>query len=138
MTRINIKAVLIASVAMFFLDLISGVLLLPIFSDIHVLDSSNAEQIDQALRAVTLSNAYLICVLISGTVTTILGGYLAARIAKKYPYFNAAAFGVIGIAIGLVLSSDVPLWFDIIGYVSTLPAALYGGHLAKQGYSAKS
>lgn len=122
---------------MFFLDLISGVLLLPLFSDIRVLNSTNAEQIDQALRAVSLSNVYLICALISGTSTTILGGYLAARIAKTYPYFNAAAFAVIGIVIGLVLSSDTPLWFDIIGYVSTLPAALYGGRLAKQGYSAK-
>ena len=138
MTRINIKAVLIAAVSMFFLDLISGVLLLPLFSDIHVLDGSNAEQIDQALTAVTLSNAYLICALISGTITTILGGYMAARIAKKYPYFNAAAFGAVGIAIGIILSSDVPLWFDIIGYLSALPAALFGGHLAKRAYTAKT
>ena len=137
MTRINVKAVSIATVSMFFLDLLSSVLLLPLFSDTHVLDSSNAEQIEQALSAMTLSDGYLICTLISGTLTTILGGYLAARIAKIYPYFNAAAFGVVAIAIGCILSNDAPLWFDIIGYLSTLPAAIYGGHLAKQAYSAK-
>ena len=137
MTRINVKAVLIASVSMFFLDLVSGVLLLPIFSEIHVFDGSSAEQIDRALTAVTLSSGFLISTLISGTITTILGGYLAARIAKKYPYFNAAAFGVIGITVSFILSNNAPLWFDIIGYLSTLPAALYGGHLAKQTTSAK-
>lgn len=138
MTRINVKAVLIASVSMFFLDLVSGVLLLPIFSEIHVFDGSSAEQIDRALTAVTLSSGFLISTLISGTITTILGGYLAARIAKKYPYFNAAAFGVIGITVSFILSNNAPLWFDIIGYLSTLPAALYGGHLAKQTTSAKT
>ena len=138
MTRINVKAVLIASVSMFFLDLVSGVLLLPIFSEIHVFDGSSAEQIDRALTAVTLSSGFLISTLISGTITTILGGYLAARIAKKYPYFNAAAFGVIGIAVSFILSNNAPLWFDVIGYLSTLPAALYGGHLAKQTTSAKT
>jgi uncharacterized membrane protein AbrB (regulator of aidB expression) len=138
MTRIDLKAILIAAVSMFILDLISGVLLLPFFADINVLDGASAEQIEQAIKAISLSNTYLISAFICGTITTILGGFLAAKIAKKYPYFNAAAFGVIGIVIGLVLSSDVPLWFEIIGYLSTLPAALYGGHLAKQGYSAKS
>jgi predicted membrane channel-forming protein YqfA (hemolysin III family) len=137
MTRINVKAVLIASVSMFILDLISGVVLLPLFSDVQILDGSSAEQVEQAMQAVTLSDAYLICALITGTITTLLGGYLAAKIAKKYPYFNAAAFGLMGIAISLIMSSDVPLWFDIIGYLSTIPAALYGGHFAKQQYSAK-
>ncbi len=137
MTRINVKAVLIASVSMFILDLISGVVLLPLFADVHVLDGSSTEQVEQAMQAVTLNDAYLICTLITGTITTILGGYLAARIAKKYPYFNAAAFGLIGITIGFIMSSDVPLWFDVIGYLSTIPAALYGGYLAKQRYSSK-
>jgi hypothetical protein len=137
MTRISLKAVLIASVSMLILDLISGVVLLPLFADIQALDGTSAEQIDQAITAVALSDTYLICALISGTMTTIFGGYLAAKIAKKYPYFNAATFGLIGIIIGLVMSSDVPLWFDLIGYLSTLPAAIYGGHIAKQRHSAK-
>lgn len=117
---------------MFILDFISSVFLLLLFADIGTLDSTNAEQIARAIKAVALNNSYLICALISGTATTIFGGYLAARIAKKYPYFNAAAVGLIGMIIGFIVSSDVPLWFDTIGYLSTLPAALYGGHLAKK------
>jgi hypothetical protein len=64
----------------------------------------------------------------------VIGGYVAARLARGYPYFNALAIGLLGIALGIVLEllgSDVPGWVDAISYIVAVPAALFGGNLAK-------
>jgi hypothetical protein len=74
---------------------------------------------------------YLTSVLIFGTASTVLGGYLAARLAGAIPYFNALAFGVLGLTVSMLTSGDLPTWFKIIAFGITLPAALLGGHIAK-------
>ena len=74
---------------------------------------------------------YLTLVLVFGTASTVLGGYLAARLAPSVPYFNALAFGVLGLIVSTLTSGDLPLWFKIVGFAVTLPAALLGGHIAK-------
>lgn len=79
----------------------------------------------------TLSTNFLLGSIILGTLSTMVGGYLAARIAKKEPYWNAGAIGVLGIVLGLLLAKDYPLWFNVVGFLLALPAALLGGHLAR-------
>lgn len=132
MTRISIKAILISVPVMLALDTLCGIFLMSIFSGGRFRDGLNAKQIHETILAVTLSNGYLIGSLILGSLTTIFGGYLAAAIAKKYPYFNAAVFGSIAIILGIIMNNDTPFWVSAIAYLSTLPAALYGGHLAKK------
>ena len=69
--------------------------------------------------------------LIFSTASTVLGGYLAARLARAVPYFNALAFGVLGLVLSVLTVPDVPTWFKVLGFGLTLPAALLGGHIAK-------
>jgi hypothetical protein len=63
-----------------------------------------------------------------------LGGYLAARIAKAHHYVNAMVIGVMGIIIGILgaiaAGGEYPLWSFVIGFLLVLPAALLGGRLA--------
>jgi hypothetical protein len=71
----------------------------------------------------------------ASTLSTVVGGYIAARVAKEAIYLNSGMFGVIGISIGLLvggeyLSGEYPLWFTVLGYISITPSALLGGYLA--------
>jgi hypothetical protein len=89
------------------------------------------EQMRRGFQVLFQDARYLTFALIFGTATTVLGGYLAARLARAVPYFNALAFGVLGLTVNLLTSVDVPIWFKVIGFGLTLPAALLGGHIAK-------
>ena len=68
-----------------------------------------------------------------GSLSTVAGGYVSARIAKRLPYMNSAAVGVVGLVLGAFLADGtLPLWFNLLGFASVLPMALVGGHLAKR------
>jgi hypothetical protein len=91
---------------------------------------------EEAMDALTMSTPFLVGSLILGILSTVLGGFVAARIAKTRHYANAAVIGVLGVIFGVFLAGWDPLWVDAIGLLLTIPAALLGGHLAipaKQG-----
>lgn len=131
MANISIKAVILASLAVFGVDIISQMTLINAFGG----PALNSEMSDEQMRAAMLvlfqDTRYLTFVLVLGTASTVLGGYLAARLARNVPYFNALAFGVLGLVVSALTSSELPLWFKIVGFGLTLPAALLGGHIAK-------
>jgi hypothetical protein len=132
MRRVSLKALLISSVVMLALDTVGGIIMTILFGRESFQEGMTPQQTQAALEAINQSNGFLLAGLAYGTTTTIVGGYLAARLAKTFPYFNAAAFGLVGIALSVLLASDSPLWFTSIGLLSTLPAALFGGHLARR------
>lgn len=84
----------------------------------------------ETVAAFTHTAVYAVWSLILGTVTTVVGGYVAARIGNMSPYINAALVGVLGVVIAFLLGSPGPLWFNIIGYGVVIPAALLGGYVA--------
>jgi hypothetical protein len=133
MKRIDPKAVFIAMLLSLLLGLIGSSLATAAFSG--ELDSNlSPEQVSAALLQQT---DFLLVLLFLDGFTTVIGGYVAARLARGYPYFNALAIGLFGIALSIVLelllgSSDVPGWVNAISYIAAVPTALLGGHLAKQ------
>jgi hypothetical protein len=127
---INIKAVVLATLAVFGVDIVSSMLLFDAFGGPDMSGMTD-EQMRAALLVMFQDTRYLTIALILGTASTVLGGYLAARLAQSVPYFNALAFGVLGLVMSLFTSSDLPVWFKVIGLGLTLPAALAGGHIAK-------
>ena len=83
------------------------------------------------------SSLFLMTSLLYGTGTTVFGGYVAARLARAFPYFNALAVGAIGIVLGLLLASEAPWWADALAY---LPDALdkgWSGELPAAQYRAE-
>ena len=137
MNRISLKALLISLAVMLALDTLGGMILTIFFAGPSLRENATPEQTQAAVEAVNQSSGFLLSALVYGTVTTILGGYLAARLAKRLPYFNAGALGLASIAIGILLAGTSPLWFDVVGFFVTLPAALFGGHLAKRDVPGK-
>ena len=137
MRGISFKAVLIATVAVFGLDIFVGSVLVGIFSE--GFSPEMTEQEMDALFAGLLENgAYMFWSAVLGTLTTIVGGYIAARKAGSLPYKNAFAFGLLGILIGSFMMGDLPTWYNVLWVVTTLPAALCGGYIAKRQMQANA
>jgi hypothetical protein len=131
MHSISIRAVVLASLAVFGVDIISNFVLISLFGGPTFGSGMTDEQMRRALEVLFQDARYLTFALIFGTASTVLGGYLAARLARAVPYFNALAFGVLGLTVSMLTSGDLPTWFKIFGFGFTLPAALLGGHIAK-------
>jgi hypothetical protein len=131
MFNISVKALVLASLAVFGVDILSGMVLISAFGGPTLNSGMTDEQMRQALVVLFQDTRYLTMALILGTASTVLGGYLAARLARSVPYFNALAFGVVGLVLSSLSSADLPTWFKVLGLGLTLPAALAGGHLAK-------
>jgi hypothetical protein len=133
MQGVSIKAVAIALVATLGLDIVAGLVLTSVLGGDQLAAAKNDEQRRQIMMMVAQSPAFLRWAAIEGTLTTVLGGYLAARLAEHVPYMNALAFGLLGIVIAL-LPGEVtpPRWYLIFALVTTVPAALVGGHIAKR------
>lgn len=73
----------------------------------------------------------MIASLILGSLTTVVGGYVAGRYGKDAPITNALLFGLLGVAVGwLFVDKEAPLWFNIPGFMSIIPAAIFGGYVA--------
>ena len=118
---------------MLMLDIFSSVILFLVYSSLTP-DTTEGTLVSAQLSPAQ-DNGYLVAGLLLGTLTTVLGGYLVARIAKKMPFFNALAVGLMSLIAGIVLGGngdEVPLWYQIMGYITVIPAALAGARLAQR------
>ncbi|MBC8027396.1 MAG: hypothetical protein H7Y89_15505, partial [Steroidobacteraceae bacterium] len=111
MRKIRITAVVIAFVAELGLDQIFATILLVAFGHSGFSpDLSDAEKV-AFVQAVWSDGAFVLCAFVLGTATTILGGYVCARIAKVFPYYNGLAIGVVGFVFTLLVMGEAPWWY---------------------------
>lgn len=130
----NLKAIAFGTALVFALDSLTGIFLFLAFGGDQISAGATQEEIRTVADRVQQMDGYLLCSLVIGTLTTVLGGYATGRIAKQLPLLNACAVGVIGIGLGLILGSpgESPWWFNTIGYLTNVPAAIVGGYLARR------
>ena len=133
MRGINLPAILVASLAVIGVDFVWSFLLISLFGGPAFHSATTEQQFRAATLALLQDVRYLTGSLIFGTASTVLGGFLAARLARAVPYFNALAFGILGLILSAFAVEDVPTWFQISSLGIIVPAALLGGHLAKHG-----
>ena len=119
MKNISIKGIIFAVLAVVILDTISGIALIPIFVK---------DMTEESLKVLSHEVGLLIFSMFFGTISTVIGGFIAAKYGKLAPYKNAAVIGVIGIILGVLLSSNYPLWFNVLALLITLPSALLGAY----------
>lgn len=131
MPNISIRAVILATLAVLGVDILSGMVLTQVFGGPGFDSNLSQDEIRRAYEVLMQDVRYLTLGMILGTASTVLGGYLAARLARSMPYFNALAFGVLGMLISMIGTGDLPMWFKILGLILSLPAAVLGGHIAK-------
>jgi len=109
MPSISIRAVILATLAVLGVDILSGMVLAQMFGGPGFDSNLSQEEIRRAYQVLMQDVRYLTLGLILGTASTVLGGYLAARLARSMPYYNALAFGVLGMLIGIIGTADVPI-----------------------------
>jgi hypothetical protein len=134
MKHIRLWAICVAFVAELFADILISSITLAVFAGDSISADLDRETMLKATDVIVNSNEFLMTRVIFGTATTIGGGYLAARLAKTYPYYNGLGIGLIGVIFGILQWGD-PLWLNFFALISTIPASIYGAHLAKQHMS---
>jgi hypothetical protein len=133
MKSIDIRAIVLATLAVFGIDLVRDFVLFSVFAD--PVTSGNEEQARAAAAALATDSGFLRATLILGTASTAVGGLLVARIARSIPYFNALAYGVLGMLLSTLGTGELPMWFRVVGIGLTVPASLLGAYFGKRPLS---
>ncbi len=96
-----------------------------------------AEALQEALKEMLSSQEGLLALLVIGALCTILGGYLAGRIARTEEVKHGAFVGAVSLIVGVLQTgmageaSPVPYWYELLGYVLAIPAGALGGSFAQ-------
>jgi hypothetical protein len=130
--RLSFHALITAFCSEVLADLLVARLLFPMFAGDQLVPDMDEKALTAVVRTVYESTTYLPIMFMFGTLTTVAGAYLAARLARRIPYYHGLAMGIIGVAFGLFLWSDAPIWLDYLGLVLTIPFSLLGAHLARK------
>lgn len=132
MSELSIKGILLGVLTDTGGNTIAGIILMVIFASGRITPDMSGQEINDAILALAQGGGFLLASLIVGLGFTILGGYVAARVAKKGIYQNSAMVGAIDMLLGILFSGTSAHWFDIAGFLIVIPAALLGGHLARK------
>ena len=125
LSDIKFKAVIVGAIVdnagtLFFMTLLAAALVSRGLSEDEVMSRMKSE-------------SGLLLGLIIGLGNTVLGAYIAGRMARNAERVHGALVAVIGMVVALIFrESGVPAWFDIAGFAAMLPAGLFGGHLAQK------
>lgn len=130
MSRINIKALLLGTLLVLALSFMVGAALVAVQGVLLAMEGQSEEQIMQALTELTDDDGYLVWSMLLGGLVSVLGGYVAGRIAGVYPYFNGLAVGVVSTLVGFAFWDDLPLWLNLASIIVTPACCVLGAHLA--------
>jgi hypothetical protein len=137
MKYIDIRAIVLATLAVFGIDSVSEIVLFSAFSNLP--SGASDEQVKAVAAALAVDPGYLRAALILGTASTVVGGFLVARLARQIPYFNALAYGVLGMVLSMVFSAmtiaEFPAWFRVVAIGITVPASLLGAYFGRRPLS---
>lgn len=132
MYRISIPALAIAFLAELAADWVIQLGLLLAFGGDAITSDMSPEELQKVLDAVSAMPAFTAAIVLLGTATTFGGGYLAARIARQYPYYHGLGMGLVGIAYILYYWQANSVWLNLLGLLSNVPVAIWGAHFAKR------
>lgn len=132
MYRISIPALVIAFFAELAADWVIQLCLLLAFGGDAIKGDMNQADLQKVFEAVSAMPSFTAAVVIFGTATTFGGGYLAARIARQYPYYHGLGMGLLGIAYILYYWQANALWLNLLALLSNIPLSIWGAHFAKR------
>jgi putative membrane protein (TIGR04086 family) len=94
------------------------------------------EVIERAFKEMVSSQEGLVALLVIGALCTVLGGYVAGRLAKAQEVKHGALVGAVSLVLGALQSgmvgeeTPIPQWVQLLGYILAIPAGALGGWLA--------
>ncbi len=97
------------------------------------------QEFEAAYNALFLDTEFLVVTFLLGALATVIGAYVGAKRAAtlqlKYGLVIALAVGMSTLLLYLIPSdepsTEMPLWYDVIGWLILLPAGVLGGYIAK-------
>jgi hypothetical protein len=126
------KAVTFGTLADLGATLLGSLVLFSVLGSIMVSRGASPEQLDADLMA---SDLTLLLGLVLGLLCTVLGGYVAARVANQREYYHGLLTGIVVLVLGELMLSMSPdgttLAMRVIHDLLVVPAALLGAHLRK-------
>ena len=96
------------------------------------------EALQEALKEMISSQEGLLALLVIGALCTLLGGYVAGRLARAEEVKHGALVGAVSLIIGVLQTgmageaSPLPFWHELLGYILAIPAGALGGSLAQR------
>jgi CBS domain containing-hemolysin-like protein len=135
LSRLDIRAIVLATLAVIGIDFLVGSVLMSAYAGDQIASATDDAARKAVLEALAANSEYLRAVLLLGTASTVLGGFLVARIARSIPYFNALAYGVVAVVLNLLPTHGLPTWFKVVGIGLTVPAALLGAYFGRRPLS---
>ncbi len=76
--------------------------------------------------------ASMTAMMIIGLAFTVLGGFIAGRMAGKREILHGALVGCVGIIVGLIVPRSALAWYDLLSLVVMVPGGMLGGRIAKK------
>ena len=132
MYRISIPALVIAFFAELAADWVIQLCLLFALGGDSISGDMTQADMQKVVDAVSAMPAFTVGLVIFGSGTTFGGGYLAARIARQYPYYHGLGMGLLGMAYLFYYWQANPMGLNLLSLFSNIPLAIYGAHLAKR------
>lgn len=137
--RFRWKAVFIGAAADLGTSTAAGIAIFLLFS---VAFAAEGLTTDQLLAQLVGYWPFLLVSMVVGAGCTVLGGYVAARIARQRFLLHALAAGVMSLVLGILLfpqdNGPYAGLMALIGYGLHLPLAIFGGYLARAFWRRRS
>lgn len=143
LNKVSFKGVIIGSITDIVSSNILAVSLIIYVTFTRQLAAIPKDQIPNALQQILQNDPILFSIQFSvGAMCSVLGGYVAARIARKFELLNGAlaSFLCVGIGMYALISGamSVPLWRQLLGFVVSPALATLGGYLRLRTMADKS
>ena len=129
---VNIKAIFIGFVSDFAASTIFGIALSFFMAVVLAIKGYKDAELETQLIGLLDGTTYRILSLIVGLGFTMMGGYLAGRIAKSGEYFHSGAVGLLNVFFGLFFIGMYFSWYSVIAFLLVFPAAIIGGDMARK------
>lgn len=136
LTGVRIRPIVAGVIVDYVSTAVLGTLYLIVFSIKEGVE--NGDLSEEAIKKLLASPEHLLILGIIGVLCTVLGGYISGRLAKDVEVKHGTLVGLVSLVlvalqeVMLVESSPVPQWYEVVGYLVTVPAAALGGYLAQR------
>ena len=130
MPPIRLAAIAIAFASEWLADFVIARALFVMFAQGLLTDGMTEADFVRIYKEVVETTAFIPWAMVLGSATTVGGGYLAARIARRVPYYHGLAMGVVGVVYILALWEAGGGAIQYFGLLSTIPLSILGAHFA--------
>lgn len=133
MRYLSLKAIALGTALMLTLNMLFSLILFLVYASTNLATGPSQAALISAKAALSQDNLYLMAGLVLGSIASIFGGFVTARISKSLPYFNCLTVAVLGLLAQAIFddgSAGSPVWDFIIQCLIIAPGVLTGAVLA--------